>query len=90
MHIFVEVIDEDGNLVKLADNEVLLMVRGGRLLGMENGTMQGGGQPFNQRNPRLRVQGGRLVAYIQPQDNETITVTALSPYLQNASVTLER
>ena len=96
-HLFVEVVDEDGNLVKLADNEVTLMVRGARLLGMENGTMQGG-QPFNQRNPRLRVQGGRLVAYLAPQTAEgrermgnreadgTITVTATSPFLESATL----
>ncbi|MBQ7682864.1 MAG: DUF4982 domain-containing protein, partial [Bacteroidaceae bacterium] len=47
MHVFVEVVDEDGNLVKQADNEVTLTVRGAKLLGMENGNMQGaqGGHP---------------------------------------------
>ena len=86
MHIFAEVVDEDGNVVKQADNEVTLRVRGGRLLGMENGNMQGGGMPFNQRNPRLRVQGGRLVAYIKAQGNGPVTVTATSPFLESDSV----
>ena len=88
MHVFVEVVDEEGNLVKQADNEVTLMVRGGRLLGMENGSMQGGSQPFSQRTPRLRVQGGRLVAYIVPQGKEAVRVTATSPFLQEATLTL--
>ena len=86
MHIFAEVVDEDGNVVKQADNEVTLRVRGGRLLGMENGNMQGGGMPFSQRNPRLRVQGGRLVAYIKAQGNGPVTVTATSPFLESDSV----
>ena len=88
MHVFVEVVDEDGNLVKQANNEVTLMVRGGRLLGMENGSMQGGSQPFSQRTPRLQVQGGRLVAYIVPQGKEAVRVTATSPFLQEATLTL--
>lgn len=87
-HIFVEVIDEDGNLVKQADNEVTLMVRGARLLGMENGNMQGGSLPFSQRTPRLRVQSGRLVAYIQPQGSAPITATASSPFLEPDTLTI--
>ena len=90
MHVFVEVVDEDGNLVKQADNEVTLMVRGGRLLGMENGSMQGNqsGQSTGRRPQRQRVMGGRLVAYIVPQGHEPIQVMATSPYLESATLTI--
>ena len=90
MHVFVEVIDENGNLVKQADNEVTLMVRGGRLLGMENGSMQGNqsGQSTGRRPQRQRVMGGRLVAYIVPQGHEPIQIMATSPYLESATLTI--
>ena len=89
MHVFVEVVDANGHLVKDADNMVTLFVRGGRLLGMENGDI---GTPHAQRrnpawpNQQLRVSGGRLVAYVQPIPSQTVTVRAASPYLQDAQV----
>ncbi|MBQ7663196.1 MAG: DUF4982 domain-containing protein [Prevotella sp.] len=81
-HIFVEVIDEDGNLVKNADNEITLMVRGARLLGMENGNPNDTSIAGNKRGNRLRVFGGRLVAYIQP-GNEKLYIRASSPWLKD-------
>ena len=90
MHVFVEVVDEQGNLVKDADNMVTLFVEGGRLLGMENGNINNNAAPRRAPaywpNQQLRVNGGRLVAYVQPTEGQTVTVRATSPYLQDAQV----
>lgn len=83
-HIFVEVVDEDGNLVKNADNEITLNIRGARLLGTENGNMADITVTGRQRPNRLRAYGGRLVAYIEPMtDSEQLTIRASSPLLPN-------
>ena len=88
MHLFVEVVDEDGHLVRQADNEVTLTVRGARLLGMENGNMM---TPTSapSRQPRLRVANGRLVAYIHSHGSGPVRIQATSPYLRSASLTLD-
>ena len=91
-HVFVEVVDEQGVLVTDADHEVSLNVRGARLLGLENGNVQNNHSP--RRSPdyrpqnRLRVLGGRLVGYLQPQEAGTkVTVRATSPHLEAAEIT---
>ena len=90
MHVFVEVVDEQGNLVKDADNTVTLFVQGGRLLGMENGNINNNAAPRRAPaywpNQQLRVSGGKLVAYIQPEKGQQVTVRASSPYLNDASI----
>ena len=90
MHVFVEVVDEQGNTVKDADNMVTLFVQGGRLLGMENGNANGSTAPRRAPaywpNQQLRVNGGRLVAYIQPIEGQSVTVRATAPYLQDAQI----
>ena len=88
-HVFVEVVDEDGRLVKGADHEVQLTVHGARLLGMENGNMMdtsvAGRQPRDAY--RLRVYNGRLVAYIEPTgDGQSLAISASSPYLKSGMV----
>ena len=87
MHVFVEVIDKEGNLIKNADNEVTLTVRGARLLGMENGNISDTSVSGRQQRNRLRVHNGRLVAYIQPMEGQQVVVQAVSPYLQSAELT---
>ena len=89
-HVFVEVVDEQGRLVKQADNEVRLMVRGARLLGMENGNIMD--TSLNgQRNRGVRTHGGRLVAYIQPdQSAGRIVIQASSPFLQSQTIEIEQ
>jgi len=88
-HVFIEVVDEDGNLVKNADHEVTLFVRGARLLGMENGNMSDVTVAGRQRPNRLRVYGGRLVAYIEPAtEGGQLTIRASSPLLPNPTTTI--
>ena len=89
-HVFVEVVDEQGRLVPTADNEVTLMVRGARLLGMEHGNMADATITSRQQRNRLRTYNGRLVAYIQPEDNTPqFTVRASSPFLQSQDLTVD-
>ena len=86
-HVFVEVVDEQGILVKNADHEVSLIVSGARLLGMENGNIMDSQLNSRAAKNRLRVNGGRLVAYLQTQKEEEVTVRASSPFLQSAELT---
>lgn len=86
-HVFVEVVDGEGRVVKNADHEVTLTVRGARLLGMENGNIMDSTAAGRQQKNRLRVHGGRLVGYIQSQTGEEVTVRASSPFLQSAVLT---
>ncbi|MBR1414420.1 MAG: glycoside hydrolase family 2 [Prevotella sp.] len=90
MHVFVEVVDEQGNVVRNADNAVTVNVRGGRLLGLENGNIENNHSPRRAPDYRpqshLRAYGGRLVAYVQPQGPTTVYAT--SPFLQAAEITL--
>ncbi|MCR5130318.1 MAG: DUF4982 domain-containing protein [Prevotella sp.] len=63
----IEVVDEQGNLVRLADNDITCMVVGnGHLLGLENGNMSdtSGAVPLRGGIHR-RANQGRLVAYVQ-------------------------
>lgn len=67
--IEVEVVDEEGRMVWLADNEVTCRVQGrARLLGMENGDLSDTrvSSPSGRERvgARCRVKNGRLVAYV--------------------------
>lgn len=87
-HIFVEVIDENGNVVKRADNEVSVFVQGARLLGLENGNIADNSVAGRQQRNRLRVHEGRIVGYFQApkEEGEAITIRATSPFLQSAEI----
>ena len=66
--IIVEVVDEEGRLVWLADNEVTCRIQGrARLLGMENGDIR---DTRDKQQPRCRVKNGRLVAYVTTGENQ--------------------
>ena len=84
--ITVEVTDENGVVVPLADNEISCAAIGVRLLGMENGDNRNTSMLTSNR---LRVRGGRLVAYIAKgrQDGEQ-TIRFTSPMLQRTEVKL--
>ncbi len=92
-HVFVEVVDEQGIPVRGADHEASVSVRGARLLGLENGNIQNNHSP--RRSPdyrpqsRLRLYGGRLVAYVEGAagGGQTVSVRASAPYLQPAELT---
>ena len=69
---------------------VTLFVQGGRLLGMENGNINNNAAPRRAPaywpNQQLRVSGGKLVAYIQPEKGQQVTIRASSPYLNDATI----
>lgn len=87
VHVYVEVVDDNGLPVKLADNEITCMVEGpARLLGLENGAVY---DMSEHRDNRQRVYMGRLLAYIQT-DGEPgeIRVTFSSPLLRKSQVVI--
>ena len=86
VHIFVEIVDEDGQVVKQADNEVSIFVQGARLLGLENGNITDTNIAGRQQRNRQRAFNGHLVGYFElPKvKGEAITIRATSPFLQSA------
>ena len=86
----VTAIDEQGRHVALADNEVTLWVEGGRLLGLENGDLQGPTPvrraPDYRPVNRLRLHEGRLVAYVQRGSTPQVRVLASAPLLEPATL----
>lgn len=87
-HVLIEVVDEEGRLVKQADNMITCMVQGpGRLLGLENSDNT---DMTNHRDNRQRVYQGRLLAYVQSTGEEgTIRIYCTSPLLQDATAEVE-
>ena len=85
-HVFVEVVDAQGHRVKTADNEVTLFVQGADLLGMENGNIMDATAAGRLIKNRLRVYGGRLVAYLRPQAGSGVTVRASAPFLESGEL----
>ncbi len=81
----VEVVDEDGRRVTLADNDITCFVRGsGSLLGMENGDIRDTSIATARHR---RAHQGTLIAYIRcPQPDAVITFT--SPLLKPATINL--
>lgn len=84
-HITVTVLDENGVMVKLADNNITCTVEGpARLLGLEGADNTDMG---DYRDNKQRVYNGRLLAYIQTTGEPgEITVKFSSPLLVGAQV----
>lgn len=84
-HIIVTVVDENGVMVKLADNNITCTVDGpAKLLGLEGADNTDMG---DYRDNRQRVYNGRLLAYIQTTGEAgEINVTFSSPLLKGAEI----
>lgn len=84
-HVSIEVLDENGIPVKLADNNVKVHVQGGaELLGLEAGDNSDMG---NYRDNSQRVFRGRLLAYIRCVDpNQPVRISFTSPLLKSAEL----
>lgn len=84
-HITVEVVDEEGAVVKLGDNEITCAVEGpARLLGLEGSDNS---DMSDYTDNRHRVYHGRLLAYIQTTGGEgTVKVRFASPLLKGSEV----
>ena len=85
-HVFVEVVDQDGNRVRQADNEVSIEVSGARLLGIENSNMADTSVTGRLRRNTLRAHQGCLVVYIEPKKGEKLNIKATSPFLKPAEL----
>lgn len=87
-HLLVEVLDDNGNVVRLADNNVTCRVEGpARLLGLEGSDNTDMG---DYRDNRQRVHNGRLLAYVRNgQQQGTVRITFSSPLLGEATVQYE-
>ena len=86
-HLFIEVVDENGVPVKLADNEVTVRVKGdAKLLALESGDNTDMG---NYRDNRQRVYHGKLLGYLRSTGDEPVTVEVTSPLLKGASLIIK-
>ena len=88
-HLFVEVVDEQGNVVRQADNEVTIHLHGAQLLGLENGDMMDPTVNARQQRNRLRVLNGRLVGYFHKAKGAEAVITATAPFLQSAEIKIQ-
>lgn len=87
-HITIEVVDENGIAVKLADNNITCEVEGpAKLLGLEGSDNQDMGDYTDNHQ---RVYRGRLLAYIQSVGKQgPVKLKFTSPLLQGAEVSLQ-
>ena len=85
-HLTVEVLDDNGNFVPLADNEITCTVEGPAvLLGLEGSDNRDMGSYTDNVQ---RAYRGRLLAYLRATGAGPVTVRFSAPLLQGASVTL--
>ncbi len=87
-HILVEVVDEQGIVVKLADNDIRYTVEGNgaRVIGIENGNNNDMSDPQARHR---RAHMGRVLTYVQATETpEPTTISFFSPLLKSTSITL--
>ena len=86
-HLTIEIVDENGIVVKLADNDITCIVTGaGKLLALENSNIQ---DTSNLRDFHQRAYQGKLLAYIQSTNQKgEINVRISSPLLQETEIKL--
>ncbi len=87
-HIIIEVIDEEGTIVKLGDNDIACHIEGpARLLGLEGSNNS---DMSDYTDHHHRAYQGRLLAYIQTTGQEgDIRISFTSPLLKGAQITLK-
>lgn len=86
-HIFIEIVDENGVSVKLADNEVTVRVTGAaELIALESGDNFDMG---NYRDNRQRVYRGKLLGYLRSTGEGPVTVEVRSPLLKGNSIKIK-
>jgi hypothetical protein len=86
--IEIQIVDEDGKPVFLADNEITCLLDGPvKLLGLESGNTTDMG---DYRDNKQRVYHGKLIAYIQSTGKQgKASVTFKSPWLVETKVNIE-
>ena len=83
-HVTIEVLDKDGNLCPLANNLVRFNVKGGRLVGVENGNMTDLGSVLASER---KAWSGKCLAIVAADRPGPVTITAEADGLQTASIT---
>jgi beta-galactosidase len=86
-HITIQVVDNNGAPVMLADDEVTCTVSGpARLLGLESANNS---DMTNYRDNSQRVYNGKMLAYLQTTGSQgKVNITFSAPWLNSAEVTL--
>ena len=86
-HLFIEVVDENGTIVKLGDNEITYEIEGpARLLGLEGSSNT---DMTDYTDNRQRAYQGRLLAYVQTTGEKgQARVKFTSPLLQGTEIVL--
>lgn len=86
-HVLIEVLDENGVLVKLADNEITCSIEGAAvLLGLEGSNNS---DMSDYTDNRHRAYHGKLLAYISPgREKGDVTMKFTSPLLKSAELTI--
>ena len=82
-HVTVEVLDKDGNICPLADNLLRFSVKGGRLVGVENGNMTDLGSVLASER---KAWSGKCLAIIAADSPGPVTVTVQSEGMPAFSV----
>ena len=87
-HVLIEIVDDKGNPVRLADNNIVCMTEGPvKLLGLEGADNTDMG---NYRDNMQRVYHGRLIAYVQATGEAGAAKVKLSsPMLKGTEVTID-
>ena len=87
-HVLIEIVDDDGNLVTLGDNEITCRVEGdAKLLGLEGSNNT---DMSDYTDWRHRAYQGRLLAYIRNGNNpQGAKVKLTSPLLKGTEITLD-
>ena len=83
-HVTIEVLDKDGNICPLTDNLVRFQVKGGRLVGVENGNMTDLGSVLATER---KAWSGKCLAIVAADQPGTVTVVAEADGLQSGEVT---
>ncbi|MDE6631868.1 MAG: DUF4982 domain-containing protein [Muribaculaceae bacterium] len=88
VHLFIEIVDENGVPVKLADNEVTVRISGpAELIALESGDNYDMG---NYRDNRQRVYRGKLLGYMRAIDGEgPVKIEVRSPLLKSGYLRID-
>ncbi|MCM1452811.1 MAG: DUF4982 domain-containing protein, partial [Clostridium sp.] len=82
-HVIIEVVDEEGRLVSLADNNISCRMEAGELIALESADNADMGRAFSHSR---RAHGGRLLAYVRNDDQGRLSLTFSSPLLQPTAI----
>lgn len=83
-HVTIEVLDKDGNLCPLADNQVRFSVKGGRLIGVESGNMTDLSSVLASER---KAWSGKCLAIVAADRPGPVIVTVQADGIPAASVT---